>query len=307
MAAPRPVGRVVTEASETVIEVIHGDALNLTPEDFCSAALLAVDPPYSKHVHKSATSCGTMTSRKRTISRDLGFAHLQDPLRVQIAIASACVQRWSVIFSDDRSTHLWREACEAAGSELVRIVPWIRWSQPQLSGDRPPQGYEDVSIVSAPESRVLVAHPEGRKRWNGPGNLTHFYRRCLRAGKDGGGKHPTEKPLGLLLDIVSWFSDPGELVIDLCAGAGTTALACRLLGRSCRAWELDPKWATYAAARAEASLSERDLKLVLEWCDDTEARAKAVKPPKSKHDIRTWERAQRRLADVARVRAAVAA
>ena len=83
---------------------------------------------------------------------------------------------------------------------------------------------------------------------------THAPRRALR-GQD---KHPTEKPLDLMLDLVSWFSDPGELVLDPCAGSGTTALACRLLGRSCLALERDEAWARRAASRAEGTLSDRD-------------------------------------------------
>jgi DNA modification methylase len=73
-------------------------------------------------------------------------------------------------------------------------------------------------------------------------SLTHT---CLR----GEGKHKTEKPLDQLLDLVSYFSDPGETVFDPCSGSGTTGLACKLLDRQFVGLEVDPKWAEFANAR----------------------------------------------------------
>lgn len=43
--------------------------------------------------------------------------------------------------------------------------------------------------------------------------------------------HPTQKPLGLLLPLIEYACPPGGLVLDPFAGAGSTLLAARLLGR----------------------------------------------------------------------------
>lgn len=274
-----------------MIEIIHANALTIPRNLFAECDALIVDPPYSAHVHKSATSCG-MHDRRSVRPRNLGFESLTPALMTCIADAAARVRRWSCVFSDLESTHLWRDACSA---EYIRTVPWVRWSQPQLSGDRPCTGAEAVS--------VFHARGAGRKRWNGPGSMTHISRRSLR----GDDKHPTEKPLDLMLDLVSWFSDPGETVLDLCAGAGTTALAARLLGRDAVCVDCDAAWAERARARArvDAPLSERDHNRALEWCVTTHEEASSVPEPTGKHDVRTWERAQRRLADVARVAGAL--
>lgn len=61
-----------------------------------------------------------------------------------------------------------------------------------------------------------------------------------------------------MLDLVSWFSDEGETVIDPFAGAGTTGLACKLLGRDHFGCEVDPGWAERARRRLTEPLSERD-------------------------------------------------
>lgn len=44
-------------------------------------------------------------------------------------------------------------------------------------------------------------------------------------------KHPTQKPLRLIKDLIEKHSNPGDLVLDTFAGTGTTAHACVLLNR----------------------------------------------------------------------------
>jgi len=279
----------------TDIQIVHADALTIPPASLAGFDVMITDPPYSAHVHENAASAGTLGEGSRGWHRrDLGFAHLSPELRAHVARLAESVRRWSVIFSDHEGTFLWRGFVSNNGlgpTEYIRLVPWVRWSQPQKSGDRP----------GSQSEAVLHFHAPGAKHWNGPGSLTHYARKCMRGAE----KHPTEKPLDLLLDMVSWFSDPGENVIDPCAGAGTTALACKLLGRGCAAIEAQEAWAAHATARL-ATFSDRDRTKAAEWCESTteEAGASLAKPPAADgSDVKTRARAQRRLDDVERVRA----
>lgn len=43
--------------------------------------------------------------------------------------------------------------------------------------------------------------------------------------------HPTQKPLALCKYMISTYTNPGDLVLDNCSGAGTTGLAAQYLGR----------------------------------------------------------------------------
>lgn len=295
-----------------MIEVIHGDSFDYA-ELFASCDVQLTDFPYSPHVHEKATSYGALTGGMGVHARDLGFNALTPELRILGALAAASVKRWTVVFTDHEGAGAWRDAFDAADVENVRTVPWIRWSQAQLSGDRPCSGSELVLVAHAAGGRTRGGKLKPlKKRWNGPGSLVEFEtnetlpkldRRCMR-GQD---KHPTEKPIDLMLDLVCYFSDPGETVLDLCAGAATTALACRLLGRSCIAIELDADWARQGASRARARLSLRDRARAQEWCESVLVEASGVPYPKAKDgsDVRTWERAQRRIADVGRVAGAL--
>lgn len=50
--------------------------------------------------------------------------------------------------------------------------------------------------------------------------------------------HPTQKSVPLLEQLIRLFTDPGDVVIDPCAGSGTTLLAARNCGRRCYGFEI---------------------------------------------------------------------
>lgn len=59
--------------------------------------------------------------------------------------------------------------------------------------------------------------------------------------------HPTQKPVPLLERLIRIFSDKGDVVIDPCAGSGSTLLAAANLGR--RAYGFEIKKDFYAEAK----------------------------------------------------------
>lgn len=48
----------------------------------------------------------------------------------------------------------------------------------------------------------------------------------------------SKKPIPLLKQLIEIFTDRGDVVIDPCAGSGTTLRACAELGRSCYGFEI---------------------------------------------------------------------
>jgi hypothetical protein len=260
--------------------IICADSREIAAEVVSQFDVMLTDPPFSAHVHGNATS---QSAKRGTRKRDLGFESLTRADRLAIARHAASVKRWSVVHSDVEHSNWLSLAVQARGVEHVRTMPWVRWSMPQLSGDRPPPGFE----------HVLVYHPKGRKHWNGPGNLTHFDHLALR----GEGKHKCEKPLDQALDIVSFFSDEGETVFDPYAGAGTFGVACRLLERNYIGIEKDEAWAAKAHARLAGPLSERDQERVERWL------AADSEPVSALSEGPSLVRAAARARDKARVRA----
>ena len=50
--------------------------------------------------------------------------------------------------------------------------------------------------------------------------------------------HPTQKPVQLLKQLIEIFTDEGDVVIDPCAGSGSTLRACAEINRSCYGFEI---------------------------------------------------------------------
>ena len=69
--------------------------------------------------------------------------------------------------------------------------------------------------------------------------------------------HPTMKPLELVERALENSSRPGEVVLDLFLGSGSTLVAAERTGRTCYALELDEHYASLAIARWEAFSGER--------------------------------------------------
>ena len=241
----------------------HGDCLEWMrslPDK--SVDHVITDPPYSEHVHKNARSAAKKeplydgngnhhpANARRGISRgvDFGFSHATPELIDAVSFEVArLTRRWVGIFSDVESCHLWREAIKRAGLDHVRTAFWHRLAgTPQFSGDRP-----------APACDVItLAHPKGRKRWNG-GGKQGFYPVAIEQNIGGVARrfHPTAKPVDLMLALVADFTDPGETILDPFAGSGTTGVACLRLGRHFLGAEKDAGHYATACARLAAEES----------------------------------------------------
>jgi DNA modification methylase len=72
-------------------------------------------------------------------------------------------------------------------------------------------------------------------------------------------RHPTEKPLALMGDLVQVVTDPGQVVLDPFMGRGTTGVACVQLGRPFIGIERDPGHFDNACRRIEQAVAQGQL------------------------------------------------
>lgn len=54
--------------------------------------------------------------------------------------------------------------------------------------------------------------------------------------------HPTQKSIHVLKNLITIFTDPGDVVIDPCAGSGVTLLAAEQLGRKSYGFEIKKEY-----------------------------------------------------------------
>ena len=74
---------------------------------------------------------------------------------------------------------------------------------------------------------------------------------CIDWPRDGESEkiHPTQKPVELLKKLISIFTDEGDVVIDPCAGSGSTLIAAERLNRKGFGFEIKKEFWTKALQR----------------------------------------------------------
>ena len=68
--------------------------------------------------------------------------------------------------------------------------------------------------------------------------------------------HPTQKPVALFEYLIKTYTNEGDLVLDNCAGSGTTGVACKNLKRNCILIELDKGYYEIAQKRIAQATQE---------------------------------------------------
>lgn len=211
------------------IVLYHGDCRVILPlladrsVDVC-----LTDPPYARDVYRRLgmphTKPGSGTPARMRVAKierlAAGAIGVIDDILEGVAMEiGRLVQRWALVFSDVETCHRWRAALEDAGLRYVRTGAWVRTdSMPQFSGDRPAVGFEPCTIAHAP----------GPMRWNGGGRPAVWQYGTVKRNRP---PHECPKPLALMRELVTLFSDPGETILDPFSGSGTTLVAAALEGR----------------------------------------------------------------------------
>ena len=194
-------------------------------------AAVITDPPYAGRTHRNAKTNKKGATGKQLVTFD-AFTDEQFTAAAQSWLEVA--EGWCVATCDMHHGRLLYD-----WPQYVRRGIWVKKNPvPQMTGDRPGQGHEEIAILHAGKRR---------KRWNRGGRPgTWITPVCNKASV------PTEKPLALLRDLVSDFTAPGEIVLDPLAGSGTTGAACLELGRQFIGIERDPHRFAIAVKRLRA-------------------------------------------------------
>ena len=227
-------------------KVMCGDSTDeLTVSNFCPHAdLLLTDPPYGINVvsHKDGGKVGgdkTVTFGKVVGNglETLGFGTVSGK-----GMGKVSARKYLAV-KDDDSTDTAQKACLIAqkitdnqiifgGNYFTDFLPasrcWIVWDK--KNGD---------SVFADCELAWTSFTTSVRKfewLWNG------LSRQGERAEEGVSRIHPTQKPVGLLTDILNEYSKSDQIVLDLFGGSGSTLIACEKLKRKCLMIEFEPAY-----------------------------------------------------------------
>jgi site-specific DNA-methyltransferase (adenine-specific) len=179
--------------------------------------------------------------------KGLDFAPIDDIREEFVALSSAICGGWFIAFCTVEGTWMWAQAINASPIKYKRSCVWVKPdSTPQLNGQGPAQGAECF---------VTAWSGKGFANWNS-GGKRGVYTHCVNVGRHGG--HPTEKPVPLMREILSDFTQRGQIVLDPFMGSGTTGIACIKTGRKFIGIEKDPAYFDVALERISDAHSRPD-------------------------------------------------
>jgi site-specific DNA-methyltransferase (adenine-specific) len=249
--------------------IVHGDALRVGPTlPRACAALIYLDPPFFSGKLRRNGEHAFNDRWPRGLEDYLSF------LRNLLETAAPLLTPHGLIalHLDWRASHWGRVELERLfGAE--GFVNEIVWSYRTGGGSKRQLGRKHDSIfvyAAGPEytfnpatEKSRLAHRYGFSNVtihdDGDGPYTLVAMRdvweipALRGNMKESTGYPTQKPLQLLERLCACFTNPGDLVLDLCCGSGTALVAARNLGR--RSLGVDSNARAVALAQSRLSQS----------------------------------------------------
>ena len=95
----------------------------------------------------------------------------------------------------------------------------------------------NMRICGATEYAILLYRDKLPKFRNNGQMVFNWFEWQKDTGKEYQKIHPAQKPVALLKRLIEIFTDPGDVVIDPCAGSGSTLRAAWELGRNAYGFE----------------------------------------------------------------------
>jgi site-specific DNA-methyltransferase (adenine-specific) len=141
-------------------------------------------------------------------------------------------------------------------TELTYADMAARYDLRSMSGFRE---FEDLKLVNDAFRAELIQRMTAAapKVFNLPAGQK-YKSNVLAYRKDYDGFHPTQKPVALLADLVTTYSNVGDTVLDFTMGSGSTGVAAIAAGRRFIGIERDPGYFAIASKRiAEARAPSR--------------------------------------------------
>jgi site-specific DNA-methyltransferase (adenine-specific) len=232
------------------------------------ADLLVTDPPYNIGLggddSGSAQSNDEMSKRRKKqddgaflLNDNLGEKEFVEFLTKAMINAKDALREGGAfyVWYATRTTEQFLAGMRNAGLEVKQILIWVKshftlgrqdyqWQhEPCLYGWK--DGAAHYFLDSRKQSTVIEDQTD-----------------VIREAKPNISElHPTMKPLKLIARQIRNSSEPGQTVLDLFGGSGTTLIACEQMDRHCCMMEFDPHYADVIVDRWEKMTGLKALKV----------------------------------------------
>lgn len=209
------------------------------------ADLCLTDPPYN--VNYVGSTEDDLTIQNDSMDNDLFATFLKQVFTIMYGILKPGGSFY--IFHADTEGENFRASLRKAGFKIAQCCIWVKNSMVM--------GRQDYQWQHEP--CLYGWKPGAGHQWNSDRKQTTVWNfdKPQRSSL-----HPTMKPVALMAYPISNSSLPGQIVVDLFSGSGSTIMACQQIDRVCHAMEIDPRYVTATVHRYRAMFQEQPIRLI---------------------------------------------
>jgi site-specific DNA-methyltransferase (adenine-specific) len=134
--------------------------------------------------------------------------------------------------------------------ESVLIFSWGRYHYAPIMQERATSGLARVKSGAVNYATKAEAYGSGGLTGTASSVRPDLrYPRSIQRFNRERGLHPTQKPVALMRYVIDTYTEPGWVVLDPCAGSGSTLVAAKESGRKSIGIEVDERYCEIAAKR----------------------------------------------------------
>lgn len=256
--------------------IMCGDSTNQAHVDLLmsgqKADLCFIDPPYNVNYEGEGKDTSNKIENDNMAEATFrefligAFNSLNQAAKPDAALYCCYASRTHREFEDALNKAGWKVKAQIIWVKLVATMGWAdyRWKHEPIFyackeggkvdfyGDR--KQYTEWTEEKNDEELLKMVRAMIKKDENGGSTVWRFHR-------DSQMKHPTQKPVQLVMKAIENSSQRGEIVLDLFTGSGSTLIASEKLGRNFFGMELDPLYVDVAVKRIEEFTGKKAVKL----------------------------------------------
>lgn len=243
-----------------------------------TADMVLTDPPYNVDYSAKANRVATLAAYNQTNRRDTNRRDIANDLMSPAAFQAFLTDAFSDAFNhakDGAAMYVWfspsfvtevSEAIKAAGVKPRQMLVWIKskavigFSDYQNIYEPCYYGWKPGDHFFAPTRKETTAIDQTKIASMSREELRDALEDALNALNNDviyvpmtvkSDFHPTTKPIRLFAHLLRNSSKPGDIVLDIFGGSGTTLIACEQMKRKCRMMELDEHYCDVIVERWE--------------------------------------------------------
>lgn len=226
--------KIITDWLNTIQNIDCIEGMKKVPDN--SVDLILSDPPYgiSKELNCKGKRLGT------TAKLDFNFGDWDKFNKEWFKIAIKKTRGWIISFCAKKDLGFYWDILEKNNFVAIDAIVWQKPDPIPLNAK--------TKMLNAWETAII-----GKKSgayFNGMAQHNIFK---YQAPKGKNRIHTTQKPLGLIKELVLLTTKKGDLILDPFMGSGTTAIACIATGRNFIGFEIDKKYYKQSLERIKST------------------------------------------------------